>query len=185
MHIQVVWPNVVLLLLTVILFGVIVWAKVMGIFDTHAFEKFKKKVLEELATLRFITGQNNILLHEIRHILKNKPHLVKGKVKIMPKQIQVGETAQAVLQGVDQFGQPFPLDATYTVVPTASNPSDVSVGPVNPDGSFTLTGIAADAGDSIGAQVTRPDGTVISFTPDVLTIVAPAPVLTGGAVVLQ
>ena len=175
--------EVLFILLTVFMVNVMV--RLMGIFDTHSDEKFKKKVLEELGYIRVITGKNNLLLHEIRHLLRQKPHLTRGRIIVMPKQIQVGETAQAVLQGVDQFGNPFPLDASYSVVPTASAPADVSVGPVNPDGSFTITGIAADPGDSIGAQVTRPDGTVITFSPDTLVIAAPAPVLTAGAVVLQ
>ena len=182
MHLTLLGEVLLILLTSAAVNGMV---RAMGIFDTHSDEKFKKFVLEELGYIRVIAGKNNLLLHEIRHLLRQKPHLTRGRLIVMPKQIQVGETAQAILQGVDQFGNPFPLDSSYTVVPTASAPGDVSVGPVNPDGSFTITGLAADAGDAIGAQVTRPDGTVIAFTPDTLVIVAPAPVLTAGAVVLQ
>lgn len=160
-------------------------SQLMGLYDTHSDEKFKKQVLNDLLNIRITGGQNKVLLHEVLRLLRQKPILTKGIVTIMPKQIQVGETAQAVLKGVDQNGNAFPLDATYVVTPTASAPSDVNVGPVSPDGSFQLTGVAADSADSIGAQITRPDGVVLTATPDILTILAPPPVLTSVTVSLQ
>lgn len=103
----------------------------------------------------------------------------------MPKTINAGETATATIQGFDQFGKAFPLDATFQVAYTQSNSADATFGPTNPDGSASLTANTADT-DTIGAIITRPDGTVVTATPDVLTINAAAiPVLTTATVVLQ
>jgi len=88
---------------------------------------------------------------------------------------------------LDQNGQPFTLDATYTEAYSASAPADVTVGATNADGSATITGVAADPGDTIGCVITRPDGVQITAGTDVLTITPvtpPTPVLTSATVVL-
>ena len=105
----------------------------------------------------------------------------------MPKTIPVGGTANAAIVGLDQNGKPFTLDATYTVAYASSAPADESFSPVNPDGSDTIAALAASAasGDQISATITRPDGVVITATPDVLTITPVTPVLTSASVVLS
>ena len=103
----------------------------------------------------------------------------------MPKTIPVGGTSLATLVCKDQNGQPFTLDATYKETYAASAPADVTVGTPNADGSATITGVAADPGNTIGATVTRPDGVAVTLTTDTLVITgATGPVLTSGAVVL-
>lgn len=128
------------------------------------------------------------LLHEVRQIQNIlEPKLSKGQVTLQMKTIQVGATANATLALLDQNGAPFTIDSTYSVVYTASNPASVSISAPNADGSATITGVAADPGNTIGATVTRPDGVAVTLTPDTLVITAttPTPVLTSGAVVLS
>lgn len=106
----------------------------------------------------------------------------------MPKTVNVGDKAKAIINGLDQNGQPLALDSTYTVSYSASNPASVSFGTPNPDGSVEITALAADPGNTIGAVITRPDGGTVTASPDVLTIVTPpppAPVLTSASVSLQ
>ena len=157
----------------------------MSHFDKHQRHLHEAEELKELREIKKSLSDILRALTQILLLLKQKPHLSKGKVIVMPKTIEVGQTAQAVLQGVDQNGNPFPLDASYRVQPTASNPADVESGTPNPDGSFVVTALAVDPADMIGAQVTRPDGTTITFDPDTLTIEPATPVLTTGKVVLQ
>jgi hypothetical protein len=154
-------------------------------FSDHERRQHEERETHLLRELVRLAGQQVLILSDIRALLKHKSILVKARIIIMPKTIAVGGTALAIIQGLDQNGKPFPLDATYPTAYTAANPSNVSFGPVSPDGSDTITGVAADPGDSIGANITRPDGVVIAATPDVLTITAPVPVLTSAAVVLQ
>ena len=128
-------------------------------------------------------------LQEVEHDVHPKPvpQLFQGKVNLMPKTIQVGGTSLATLVCLDQNGQPFTLDATYKEQYSASAPADVTVGTPNADGSATITGVAADPGDTIGCSITRPDGVVITAGTDVLTITPappPTPVLTSATVVL-
>jgi hypothetical protein len=158
----------------------------MSHFDEHDRRKYEAEVIALLESIRSHVGATDVTTKQILQLLKQKPHLTKARIVIMPKQIQVGQTAQAVIQGFDQNGNPFPLDSSYGVTYSASNPADVSFSsPVNPDGSDTITGLAVDAGVAIGATITRPDGAVVSATADTLTIVAPPPVLTTATVVLQ
>jgi len=130
------------------------------------------------------------LLQEIFNELQNPPpaqQLKQGKVNLMPKTIQVGGTSLATLVCLDQNGQPMTLDATFKEAYSASAPADVTVGTPNADGSATITGVAPDPGDTIGCAITRPDGVVITASPDVLTITPPPPppqVLTSASVVL-
>lgn len=128
------------------------------------------------------------VLVEIRGILK--PRLTSAILKLkdieMPKTVNIGETAQAVITGLDQNGSLIALDATYTVAYQASNPADVSFGTPNADGSNTVTAVAPDTGDVISAIITRPDGQQITTTSDTLIVNAPAvPVLTSATLVLQ
>ena len=119
----------------------------------------------------------------IRVLLGKEAKLTSARVELMPKSIAVGGTANALIQGFDQFGQPFSLNGV-PVTPVASAPADVSFGTptVNADGSVSVvvTGVNADPGDSISASV----GSVTSSA-DVLTITPPAPVLTSATLVLQ
>lgn len=143
---------------------------------------------DEIEILRGIRADLGILIlrfNELLNILKRKPHLTSARTIVMPKTIQVGQTANAAIQGLDQFGKPFPLDATYQVAYSAATPADVSFSPVNPDGSDTVAGINPDAGDAISATITRPDGVVITASADTLMITAATPVLTSAAVVLS
>ena len=154
-------------------------------FSEHARREHEGKELLLLEQINKGVWQGVLILSDIRSLLKQKPILIKAKVIIMPKTIPVGGTAQAAIQGFDQNGKPVVLDSTYTVTPSASAPSDVSFSPVNPDGSFTVVGVNADPGDSIGASITRPDGSVIQASADVLTVTAAASVLATANVVLS
>lgn len=139
--------------------------------------------LQELRALRAL----RLLAREIGEIEEDlDPKLSHGQVILKMKTIQVGGTSLATLALLDQQGAPFTIDSTYTVAYTASNPTTVSVGASNADGSATITGLAADPGNQIGATVTRPDGVLVTLTPDTLVIteVTPVPVLTSGSVVL-
>ena len=102
----------------------------------------------------------------------------------MPKTIEVGQTATAVISGFDQFGKPFPLSSSDSISVTASVGADVTFdAPVfNADGtvSVVITGVNPDAGDSISATVDT-----ITTNADVLTINAPAAVLTSATLTLQ
>jgi hypothetical protein len=122
--------------------------------------------------------------YDLSQFLRTKIHLTSGKVTLMPANVTVGQTFASTLVGTWSDGQTRPLDATYRVQYVQSAPGDATEGPVAADGSAVFTSVAAGT-DSISANVTRPDGTVIQFTPDVLTIEAPPVVLVGGAVVLQ
>lgn len=135
---------------------------------------------EEVKLLRDIRST----LHSILGLLKPVPFY--ARITTMPKSIEVGQTATAMLQVVGTDGAPFVLDSTYTVTPSAATPASVSFGPVNADGSFIITGVAADAGDSIGATITGgPKNVSVVATPDVLTITAGAVVPASATVVLQ
>jgi hypothetical protein len=148
-----------------------------------------RRILEAVESARETDGRILNTVHRIEQFLIKRPRLIGGKVVLDMTQIQVGGTATATLVGVWSDGQQHSLDSTFQVQPLASNPSDVSVSTPGSDGSFVITGVAADAGDSITANVTRPDGTVISFTADTVTqplVIVAAPLqLTGGVVVLK
>ena len=102
----------------------------------------------------------------------------------MPATINVGQTSTATIQGSDQFGQPFAV-AGLAIAYVPSDPQNVTLAPVGADGSDIITGVAPDASESIGANITRADGVVIQASADVLTInAAPVPVLTTAKVVL-
>lgn len=121
-------------------------------------------------------------LREIRDELKPK-FLSRARLHLMPKTVTVGQTANAVISGVDQFGNPFPLTSADTISIAASTPADVTFGAVTFPGDGTalvvVTAVNADPGDGITA-------TVGSFTAtDTLTIEAPAPALAGVKLVLQ
>jgi hypothetical protein len=122
---------------------------------------------------------------EILQLLRQKPILLEARVEIMPKTIQVGQTATATLQTTWSDGQTHTLDSTYQVSYAAANPSNVSFAPPAADGSDVVTGVAADPGDAISAVITRPDGAVVTASSDILTIVAPAPTLVSATVVLS
>jgi len=145
---------------------------------------------EEIKLLRELLKNAEKQLHVQREILgrlQQQPILTKARISIMPKTVPVGGTANAVIKGVDQNGQPFVLDATYKVTYQSSAPADESFSPVNADGSDTIAALAPSAasGDQISASITRPDGVVINATPDVLTITAATLVLTSASVVLS
>lgn len=154
------------------------------LFDEHARRKHEAEELQLLKDIRRLAGQQVLILSDIRSLLKHKPILTQARITIMPKTIEVGQTAPVVLQGFDQNGGAFPLDATYKVVPSGSNPSNATFSAPTPDGGFVATGVAVDPGDVIGASVTRPDGVVIQAATDTLTIVPVPLVLTTAKVVL-
>lgn len=140
--------------------------------------KLRRELKEILEDVRELTEELEELLED------QNPKLEKGKVHLQMKTISVGGTSLATLSLVDTTGKPMTIDATYKVTPTAVNSTSVTVGTPNPDGSFLLTAVTVDAGNSIGATVTRPDGTVITLTPDTLVITAPTQTLASGSVVL-
>lgn len=147
--------------------------------DDKAEAQFRKDVLHKLS--RLVKVGEDILF-----VLQRAPILSKVRLILMPKQVEVGGTATAILTGQDQFGQPFPIDGSYTVTYQASNPADVSFGTPNPDGSDVITGVAIDPGDSITAVVSGgPKNVSVTSSSDVLTVVAPAPVLTTVTLALQ
>lgn len=140
--------------------------------------KFRRELKEILADVREI-------IEELEELLQDQsPKLQKGKVHLQMKTISVGGTSNATLSLVDTTGKPMTIDATYKVTPTASNPASVTVGTPNPDGSFLLTAVTVDSGNTIGATVQRPDGTVITLTPDTLVITPLSQTLASGSVVL-
>ena len=96
---------------------------------------------------------------DVRQILKfvEPAILTKGQVLIMPKTIAVGGTATATLALLDQTGAAMTIDSTYTVAYSASNPSNVTFGTPNADGSNTVVGVNPDPGDLIGAVDVRRD----------------------------
>lgn len=147
--------------------------------------ELRKDLREIVRLLRKIFDELQEIEIDVRP--KTVPQLFQGKVNLMPKTIPVGGTSLATLVCLDQNGSPFTLDATYTEAYSASAPADVTVGATNADGSATITGVAADPGDTIGCVITRPDGVAITAGTDVLTITPvtpPVPVLTSATVVL-
>ncbi|SRR5258708_7721352 len=152
--------------------------------NDHDHYKFQAEVLGQLRELRRAVGRNEKRLEVILDILRHKSILSKARVTVMPKTISVGETATATIQGLDQFGKAFPLDATYQVVYNQSNPADATFATPGPDGTALLTANVADT-DIIGATITRPDGSVVTAGTDTLTINPPVAVLTTANVVLQ
>lgn len=167
-------------LFTVTLFSVSMFF--MGEFfrhDDRDDKAFRKELLHKLSRLVKI-GE------DILSVLQRTPILSKARLTLMPKTVEVGQTATAVLQGLDQFGHPMSIDSSYSVSYQASNPADVSFGTPNPDGSDVITAVAADPGDSITAVVSGgPKNVSVTSSSDVLVINAPAPVLTSVNLVLQ
>jgi len=159
----------------------------MASFEEHEQREQHREEIELLRQLLTTAGQQLVTQREILQVLATRSILTKARVIITMKTVQVGGTANAVIQGLDQNGQPFPLDATYKVAYQSSTPADESFSPVNPDGSDTIAALAASpaAGDQISATIQRPDGVVISATPDVLIITPAVPVLTSAKVVLS
>ena len=113
------------------------------------------------------------------------PKLYSARIDVMPKTVHVGDVSKATLVGLDQNGQPFPIDATYQVAYSAANPATATFGVPAADGSADVTAVAADPGNAISAAITRPDGQVIQASPDTLVIEAAAAVLTSASVSLQ
>lgn len=114
-------------------------------------------------------------LREIRDILKLHPNHQpdRSEITIMPKSIVAGSTSTAHIVATLK-GNPFVLTSADAVALVAAVPGDVTfAAPVfNADGScdIVITGINADAGDSITATV---DG--ITSNADILTITAAGP----------
>lgn len=150
----------------------------------HEERKFREREIALLEQIQRGIWSAVIRLDTLIILQKQKPHLTKARIIVMPKSIQVGQTANITLQGFDQNGQPFPLDASYGVQYSASTPADVEFSAPGPDGSGTVKGLAVDAADAIGATITRPDGVVITANADALSITAPPAVLTSASVVL-
>jgi hypothetical protein len=152
--------------------------------DLH---RHHNEVIELLRGIRQDAGTLILRFNELLTFLRQTPRLTKARIILMPKSVTVGGTANAAIVGLDQNGKPFTLDSTFTVAYASSNPADESFSPVNPDGSDTVAALAASpaGGDQISATITRPDGVVISATPDVLTITPVVPVLTSASVVLS
>ena len=143
----------------------------------EALREFSKR----LRDLEKVSAGMLVVLENINDILSPAPPVLTiMRLTIMPQTVPVGGQAMAVLSGFDQNGNPIVLDTTYKVAYTAAVPADVSFGTINADGSCLVTGVNADAGDAIVAQVTRPsDGAVITSSQDILTVtaVSTAPVL--------
>jgi pyruvate kinase len=95
------------------------------------------------------------------------------RLTVMPKTIQVGQTATAVLKATGTDGNPFKLTSADQVALLAGTAQDVTIGtPVfMDDGSveILLTGVNPDASDPITATV---DG--VTSNADTLTIEAAA-----------
>jgi len=154
-----------------------------SLFDREIYELLKdiEKDVDYISqTVSKIYTQNN----EILKLLRQKPILLQARVQVMPKTVQVGQTATSTLTTVWSDGQTHVLDSTYQVTYNAANPSNVSFAPPASDGSDVITAVAVDPGDSISATITRPDGVVVTASPDVLTITAPPVTLVGATVVL-
>lgn len=147
----------------------------------------QKEVIELLRGIRADAGTLILRFNELLTLLRQTPRLIQARVIVMPKAVQVGGTANAAIVGLDQNGNPFPLTSAFSVAYASSTPADESFSPVNPDGSDTIAALAASpaSGDQISATITRPDGVVITATPDVLTITPVTPVLTSASVVLS
>lgn len=102
----------------------------------------------------------------------------------MPKTITVGQTSTAHIVATGTDGNPFILTASDTIALTASTPADVTFGTptFNADGSVdvVVTGVNADSGDSITAQVDT-----VTTNADVLTITAPVVTVATATLTLQ
>lgn len=87
--------------------------------------------------------------------------------------LNIGDTKTAVVQGVDQFGDPFPIDFTANPVTfTDPNPEIASDAPSPTAGSDAFTGVAAGT-DSISVSCA-------GFTASAaITVQKPASVLSG------
>jgi hypothetical protein len=157
---------------------------------SHKHDRDSSRDKEILKELREVSKKDDRILEELEEIERDvHPHLTQGKVQIMPKTIAVGEAFKGSLALLDHEGNPFIIDARYKVVPVASNPASVTFDAnIAPNGDFSGVGVAADAGQTISATVTRPsDGAVITLTGDTLIItgVGGGPELASGAVVLS
>ena len=138
-------------------------------------EEIQEKAVQALFEIAHV-------LREIRDELRPK-FLSRVRLHLMPKTLTVGQTANAVISAVDQFGNPFPLTSANNISVAASTPADVTIGAVSFPGDGTavvvVTAVSADPGDGITA-------TVDSFSAtDTLVIEAPVPALAGVKLVLQ
>jgi hypothetical protein len=112
------------------------------------------------------------LVEEVRLIRKIlQPKLFVTEITIMPKTIQVGQTAVAHITGTGSDGNPFKFTTSDSVSLAAVVPADVTFAAptFNADGSVDVlvTGVNPDAGDAISSTV---DGVVSNQ--DTLTITA-------------
>lgn len=189
-----IWPHLlgILLLLTLI--------AVMVFFVSEALRNMshRSREEEEQEMLRQFGEDFSEFLREFRHLIREvgeirdslkRPLLfpIRAEVLIMPKTVDVGGTAQATLNVLDQFGNPFTLDGSYTVTYQGSNPAAATFGTPNPDGSDTITATSAEPSDTITATIAGgPAGVSISAVGDTLTVnAAPVPVPTSASVVLS
>jgi hypothetical protein len=127
--------------------------------------------LESIAlSLRHIS----IDLHAIRGTMVPLHHLTESRITLMPKSINVGQTANAVISATKADGSPFAITTADTVALVAANPANATLGApvINADGTVTVpvTGAAPDPGDAITATV---DG--VASQPDTLTVTTAAP----------
>lgn len=126
------------------------------------------------------------LLENIYAKLSGKQKLKSARVAMAIKTVNVGETHTATLQCQDQNNQPITLDASYQVAWNASDPSTVSFGTPNPDGSVQYTALKGTSGVAIGAAITGgtvPSEQTVNAATETLVINSPA-VLTSAQVVL-
>lgn len=147
-------------------------------------ETLKNLERDEVRLLREIRNT----LNEIRDLLKPAPPiLTQARCITVPKTVNVGDSFNVAIAGLDQFGQPFPLDANYSVTYGASNPAAVQLpSPPQPDGSGGGTALAADPSVLISATITGPGGLSVNATADTLTInaIVVPPALTSASVVI-
>jgi hypothetical protein len=138
-------------------------------------ERSEEHIERELRRIREALEDISKTFKQVRDILRSQQsHISVTRISIMPKTIQVGQSATAHITAAKADGSPFLITSADQVSLTAQVPADVSFGTpvINADGSVDIpvTGVNADAGDQIAATV---DGIVSA--PDTLTITAAAP----------
>lgn len=139
----------------------------------HARDEWSTLALLEIAeSAREIAAE----LRRIRVILHKEfaPHLTRLELTLMPKTVQVGQTATAHITATKADGTPFPITSSDTLTLAAATAADVTFGTptFNADGSadVVVTAVNADPGDAITATL---DG--VASNSDTLTITAAGP----------
>lgn len=118
------------------------------------------------------------ILSTLRDILATlRPRLVRLELK-MPANVEVGKAVTGRVQGVDQFGNDFPIDFTANPVTWSEDNTDVTLAAGATPDTESLTGFA------VGSTTITAACAGFSAS-DVMNVTAPTPVLSGIKIVFQ